>query len=159
MSLFIWYSLSTACDDWKSRYLIFTHYLHKIAGKSSLLGGCNLMWRYGVCLFGFVSWGQKSWKWIYVFHRISNQLNLIWSGRWRPHWSSPTPRKFNIDPKNRPSEKETHLPFPSFFRGELLNFQGVICGQDFNASWQDLTFEKLSEVFGWRHFWLVWWWS
>ena len=35
-----------------------------------------------------------------------------------------TPRKFNIAPKNRQSQKETHLPTKTFFRGELLNFGG-----------------------------------
>ena len=34
-------------------------------------------------------------------------------------------RIVRVVPKNRQSQKETHLPFPSFFRGELLNFGGV----------------------------------
>ena len=35
-----------------------------------------------------------------------------------------TPRKFYIAPRNRKSQKETHLP-TIIFRGELLNFQGA----------------------------------
>ena len=39
-----------------------------------------------------------------------------------------TPAKFNIAPENWPSQKERLVFQPSFFRGELLNFGGVICG-------------------------------
>ena len=37
-----------------------------------------------------------------------------------------TPPKFNIAPENRESQKERIIFQPSIFRGELLNFQGVL---------------------------------
>ena len=51
-------------------------------------------------------------------------LNSCDIGRWkRPYWRSipDTPLKFNIAPKNRQSQKETHLPTVKF-RG-CINFQ------------------------------------
>ena len=39
---------------------------------------------------------------------------------------SDTPWKFNIAPKNIPSQKERIVFQPAFFRGELLNFGSVV---------------------------------
>ena len=43
-----------------------------------------------------------------------------------PYWGIITPRKFNIDPENRPSQKETHLP-TIIFQGAML-VSGIIKG-------------------------------
>ena len=40
-----------------------------------------------------------------------------------------TPWKFNIPPEELPSQKESTLTKPSFFRGELLNFKGLACAE------------------------------
>ena len=40
-----------------------------------------------------------------------------------------TPWKFSIFPEELPSQKESTLTKPSFFRGELLNFKGLACAE------------------------------
>ena len=44
-----------------------------------------------------------------------------------------TPRKFNIAPKKRQSQKETHLP-TIIFPGAMINFGGVVVSGNFHGN-------------------------
>ena len=44
-----------------------------------------------------------------------------------------TPRKFNIAPKKRQSQKQTHLP-TIIFSGAMLNFGGVVVSGNFHGN-------------------------